>query len=208
MGSFLGESLRAHIGGNEVGQQLFLVGMLALHYLGLLAVIHIVVFRRRALSWQDLGLRPAAPEWYRRTLWVTLLTFALALVLMILVQRLVGRTFDNPQEAILAAEGLSPASFLGLLLVAAGLGPLVEELLFRGLLYAWLRRHLGVLISASISAALFASVHAIPWLMPSLFAIGVVLALLYERSGSLWPAIVVHGAYNAINLVLLALTIG
>ena len=207
LGPVLKEALRENFEGDAVSRQLFLVGMLGLHYLGLLAVIHIVVFRRRGLTWQDLGLRPAAPQWYRRTLWVTLLTFALALVLTILVQRIVGRPLDNPQDAILAADGLSLGSLLGLLLVAAGLGPLVEELLFRGLLYGWMRRHLGVLASASLSALVFASVHAIPWLIPSFFAIGVVLALLYERSGSLWPAIALHGTYNAINLVLLALTI-
>ncbi len=207
LSAVLKDSLREYFEGNALGRQLFLVGMLGLHYLGLLAVIHIVVFRRRALTWRDLGLCAAAPRWYRRTLWVTLLTFALALVLTILVQRLAGRPLDNPQDAILAADGLSPGSLLGLLLVAAGLGPLVEELLFRGLLYGWMRRHFGVLSSASLSALLFASVHAIPWLIPSFFAIGMVLALLYERSGSLWPPIALHGTYNAINLILLALTI-
>ncbi len=192
--------------GGAVTQQMLVVGFLGVQYLGLLAAIHLVVLRRRGLTWQDLGLRPVAPQWYRRTLWVTALTFALALVLSVLVQHLAGGPLDNPQEAVLAADSLSAGALLALLLVAAGLGPLAEELLFRGLVYAWARRHLGVAASACLSAILFASVHAIPWLIPSFFAIGVVLALLYERSGSLWPAVMAHGIYNAINLVLLALT--
>ncbi len=203
----LAQPLRALLGGIGVTPQMLVVAFLGLQYLGLLAAIHVVVRRRRGLTWQDLGLRPAAPQWYRRTLWVTLLTFGLALVLSALVQRLVGSSLENPQEAVLAAGGMSAGSLLALLLVAAGLGPLAEELLFRGLLYGWMRRHLGVLASASLSALLFAAVHAIPWLIPSFFAIGVVLALLYERSGSLWPAVVAHGSYNAINLLLLALTL-
>ena len=193
--------------GGGMTRQTLVVFFLALQSLGLLAAIQVVVLRRRGLTWRDLGLRPATPQWYRRTLWVTLLTFGLALVLSALVQRLVGSPLDNPQEAVLAADGMSAGAFLALLLVAAGLGPFAEELLFRGLVYAWMRRHLDVLPSATLSALLFASVHAIPWLIPSFFAIGVVLALLYERSGSLWPAVVAHGTYNAINLVLLALTI-
>ena len=199
--------LRPLLEGNEVSTQTRIIGFLGVYYLSLLPVIHVIVLRRRGLIWKDLGLRPAAPQWYRRAIWVALLTFALATVLSILVQRLVGRPLDNPQDAILAADGLSTGSFLAMLLVVAGLAPLVEELLFRGLVYAWIRCYLGILPAATISAALFASVHAIPSLIPSIFAMGVILALLYERSGSLWPAVIVHGCHNAITLVLHALTI-
>lgn len=207
LGIVLARPLQTFFGGTGVTRQTLVVFFLAVQSLGLLAAIRVVVLLRRGLTWQDLGLRPVAPQWYRRTLWVALLTFGLALVLSILVQRLVGSPLENPQEAVLAADNMSAGSFLALLLVAAGLGPLAEELLFRGLVYAWIRRYLGVLPSAGLSALLFASVHAIPWLIPSFFAIGMVLALLYERSGSLWPAVAAHGTYNAINLVLLALTV-
>ncbi len=207
LGAVLARPLQTLLGGTGVSRQTLVVFFLAVQSLGLLAAIQVIVLRRRGLAWRDLGLRPAPLQWYRRTFWVTLLTFGLALVLSALVQRLVGSPLDNPQEAALAAHNMSAGSFLALLLVAAGLGPLAEELLFRGLVYAWFRRHLGVLPSATLSALIFASVHAIPWLIPSFFAIGMVLALLYERSGSLWPAVVAHGSYNAINLVLLVLTI-
>lgn len=207
LGAVLAPSLQGFFGDGGMTRQTLVVALLAVQCLGLLTAIQVVILRRRGLTWRDLGLRPAAPQWYRRTLWVTLLTFGLALVLSVLVQRLAGSPLDNPQEAVLAADGMSAGSFLALLVVAAGLGPLAEELLFRGLVYAWMRRHLDVLPSAALSALLFASVHAIPWLIPSFFAIGVVLALLYERSGSLWPPVLAHGTYNAINLMLLALTI-
>ncbi len=43
--------------------------------------------------------------------------------------------------------------------------------------------------------------HGIPGLIPAIAALGVVLALVYEKSGSLWPAMVVHGTYNTVVTV-------
>jgi uncharacterized protein len=54
-----------------------------------------------------------------------------------------------------------------------------------------------------LSALLFAVVHGIPMLIPALLVTGLVLAWVYERSGSLWPPIVVHGAFNMVMVVVL-----
>ena len=75
--------------------------------------------------------------------------------------------------------------------------PIAEELFFRGLVHGALRRF-GVPLATVLSATFFAGVHFVPAAIPVLFVVGVVLALLYERTGSLIPGIIVHACINSL----------
>ena len=101
--------------------------------------------------------------------------------------------------------------FVGAALVA----PLVEETMFRGVLYRHLREasaRLGRATSAAASAAavslLFAAVHPQGWQgVPPLAALAFGFALAREWRGTLLPAAVAHGVNNAaITLLLVAAT--
>ena len=77
------------------------------------------------------------------------------------------------------------------------LAPVVEELLFRGLLYGTLRLCLGPLPATLLSAALFAVAHGYGVIgFASVFGSGVLWALAYERTRSLLPGILAHAAGN------------
>lgn len=81
--------------------------------------------------------------------------------------------------------------------------PIFEELAFRGLLFAMLRRRLEFLPAALISTSLFALAHgysAIGFI--SVFWSGFLWAWIYERTGSLIPGMVAH----AMNNLLVCLT--
>ncbi len=86
------------------------------------------------------------------------------------------------------------------------LAPLTEELFNRGLLQTsllawWGRRHRWAVIG-SVSV-FFALLHAgaVPWVaLPALALLGVVFGFLYERTGSLWPPMMVHAGFNALNV--------
>lgn len=95
---------------------------------------------------------------------------------------------------------------LGLTVIA--LGPILEEALYRGFLQSALvealgrRRRWGVVVGVS---ALFAVMHmgsVPPHALPALWALGIGLGWLYERTGSLWPSILVHAGFNAMNVAL------
>ena len=75
--------------------------------------------------------------------------------------------------------------------------PLVEEVAFRGVLFSTLRTKMGTAPAALLSAAMFAAVHGydmIGW--ASVFWSGLIWAVAYERTRSLWPAILAHGVNN------------
>ena len=83
-----------------------------------------------------------------------------------------------------------------MLVVAA---PLVEEYLFRGLVYRGLRRTTRPAVAVLASAAIFALVH--PLLsMPPVFVMGLFAAVAFERTGRLVAPILVHAVYNAVVL--------
>lgn len=83
------------------------------------------------------------------------------------------------------------------------LAPLVEELVFRGLLFGALAPRLGVLLGALVSALLFGLVHGDWVLFPALAALGFVNALLYARSANLTVAVALHGLNNALGAAFL-----
>lgn len=95
---------------------------------------------------------------------------------------------------------------IALVLVVASLGPLVEELLFRGVLLSALMQRWRVGSSMAISALLFALAHlpSMQWqwyALPDLALLAWALAWLRLRAGSLWPAVLAHGVNNLLAVV-------
>src|SRR6266850_3320083 len=82
------------------------------------------------------------------------------------------------------------------LVLAVVAAPFVEELIFRGMIFRSLRRNHGVIVSILASSLLFAVVHD-PLSVPPVFVLGCAAAIAFERSGSIWSTMLVHGAYNA-----------
>ena len=88
-------------------------------------------------------------------------------------------------------------------LTAAVAAPIVEETMFRGLLYSALRARFGIAVGACLSAAVFAAVHpTLPGGFLPIWCLGVALALVYERRGSLLPGIVLHGIHNGLIMMM------
>ncbi len=163
-----------------------------------------MVLRKYGLRWADLGLRPSSSKWI---LWGLALAVLLLLVVVlingILIPIFTDGEFHNPQLVAVAPDGFSWPALISMLVMAGVVAPFGEELVFRGLLFPWLRGHLGVIAAAVLSGLIFAILHGVPILIPALTAIGTALALLYHRCGSLWPVILAHGAFNSIMVILL-----
>jgi len=105
---------------------------------------------------------------------------------------------------------------LQVLLLASVAAPLVEETMFRGVLYRHLRdasAHLGltvsVLLSGTINAFLFAAIHPQGWVaIPALMALAYSFLLLREWRGSLIPSMIVHGISNGLVMLMLISLLG
>lgn len=107
----------------------------------------------------------------------------------------------NPRLATAPPEALG-----ALVLAVVVMAPLAEEALFRGLLYGGLRSRIGPVLAALVSAAVFGAAHMNGSLFLPLAVAGLLLALVYERSRSLWPSTVAHATLNGLA-VLMALLV-
>lgn len=104
------------------------------------------------------------------------------------------------------ANRLSPSSVperAWLLLAAAGLVPLAEELFFRGALWAWVGRATSLRLAGWVSAACFTLSHAEPRSWPALAVVAAALGLLRWWSRSLLPCILLHATFNATTLAVI-----
>jgi membrane protease YdiL (CAAX protease family) len=87
-------------------------------------------------------------------------------------------------------------------LLVAGIvvAPVVEEIFFRGFVFAGLAQRYDWRVAALISSGLFALIHFQPLAIPAIFILGCIFAYLYHRSRSIWPAVLMHVATNALAL--------
>lgn len=82
-------------------------------------------------------------------------------------------------------------------IAAAAPAAVAEELLFRGFLLTSLQQRLGNTDALAVAAALFAIIHLEPQQFFVYCVLGGACGLATVRSGSVWPAVVLHAAYNA-----------
>jgi len=110
--------------------------------------------------------------------------------------------FDVEQEQDLV-QRLREPGWQMIAIYAIAIAPIMEELTFRGFLYAALRQWIGRRQAIVFSALFFGIVHvqgSYAAVVP-LTILGLVLALLTERTGSLRPAMVAHGAFNLLTVL-------
>lgn len=106
-----------------------------------------------------------------------------------------ARTYTDKGSGLIGAVGL-------VVLLAVG-APLVEEMLFRGLLAGWARRRFGDWVSLAGTSLLFAAAHGQLVQFPGLVVAGLTFGFVAMRAGRLGPAIIAHVAFNATTVLYL-----
>jgi membrane protease YdiL (CAAX protease family) len=111
------------------------------------------------------------------------------------------------QDLVTLFQGGGDPIAIGLLVIAAVvLAPIIEELIFRGCLYRFLKSQTTVLPAQIASGILFSMIH---WNLLSflpLVLVGIFLARIYEKTGSILVAIWFHAFFNAFSLGILFVT--
>jgi membrane protease YdiL (CAAX protease family) len=100
-----------------------------------------------------------------------------------------------------SADGAWKLALVAIVVIGA---PLVEELVYRGLLQGAFIRRLNDWLAVVAVAAIFALIHFKPVEYPGLFAFGLVVGICAWRTGRLGLGIITHVAFNATGLALVA----
>ena len=148
-------------------------------------------------SARTFGLRPFKRSAYGWLALAFVAYYALAIVYSLV--------FNPPEEELPkelgADEGLGLAIATGVLLIV--IAPFAEEIFFRGFLYQAFRNSFGVWPGAILSGLVFGVIHFEFFKLVQLAILGVILALLFERTRSLWPPIMLHAINNTLAFIYL-----
>jgi membrane protease YdiL (CAAX protease family) len=127
---------------------------------------------------------------------VPILLLAPGLVLLAgWVNVIVMALFPMSADDIARFEAVMAPGAVSMLFTCVG-APVLEEMLFRGVILRGFLRRYTRSFSILWSAALFAIAHLNIYQAATALALGIVAGWLYERCRSLWPCILLHAAYN------------
>ena len=98
-------------------------------------------------------------------------------------------------------EDLILRSPLVMSILVGVVGPVGEEVFFRGFAHSALRRKFGFKKGILLSSLFFGVYHLIPWQIPYAFVAGLILAYVYEKTGSLYTCILFHVINNSAAVI-------
>ncbi|MBV9328369.1 MAG: CPBP family intramembrane metalloprotease [Chloroflexi bacterium] len=178
--------------------------------LPMLVFVYLRLIWPGALTWTDLGLKPLPLDY---TLRMGIATGLGGLVIIDIVGTLLTQVGLRPNQLaefeFVLSEG--PFAFVILLLAAAVVAPFFEELFFRGFLFGVYRRKQPLWLAYLVSSVLFTILHLEPnrmnlnqmaGLSVGIFMLAMLLAWLYQHTGSLYPGMIAHAINNATGLIL------
>ena len=194
-----------NLGGNPIGIAAFSLISYVITMVPAFLLIYFVAFKPRGLKFFDaLKLRTkTATSGPFKLILAGFLSWC-AIIPMVLVSALIASNFlgsqgsDNPvlSQISMVANSKNFAAIALLYFTVAAAAPFFEEIIFRGFLYSSLKMKWGIFPAILVSAFVFAFIHFDKGGALMLFALGPVLAVSYERSRSLLPAMIAHGLWN------------
>jgi len=105
---------------------------------------------------------------------------------------------DTAQQVMDKAGG----NLITTLILVGIVGPIAEEIFFRGFVLPGLIKRFGVTRSLLLSSLLFGIFHFDPGAIVPTFILGLALGWVYLKTGALWPAIFAHGLHNSLAIML------
>lgn len=171
-------------------------------------MVYLVFVRRHVLATGAPGIIEGVGLRFRPSdAWGILLGIASQLVLVNLVNWPLSRLFPgafDPDKVSERARDLVDAAggawMVVLALIVVVGAPLVEEIVYRGMVQSGLESQWGARASLVFTAILFAAVHLVPVEFPGLLSFALVLGWARLRTGRLGLPVVTHMAFNATGL--------
>ncbi|HKS28249.1 MAG TPA: CPBP family intramembrane glutamic endopeptidase [Pyrinomonadaceae bacterium] len=195
-GSVKGEELTRLIMSDKLAVLIQVSGVIPVHLLTLVLVWFVITNRGKRPFWRTLG-------WRFNNWWEPLLSVMMAVGLLAFGAELTRRYGGDPTD-IDQIINSSAASRLVLAFLATATAPLVEEIVYRGILYPALQRAIGVAWAVVAVSILFMAVHIAQYYnnISVIAAIGVLslaLTLVRAYTKSLLPCFIIHLVFNGLQ---------
>lgn len=163
--------------------------------------LYVVALRPLNLNWSHVGVRRFPKKYWLSIVGWSLGVIIISILIVILMDELISVSTGNSKTESLQSQ-LNIGTFLIGFISAAVISPIYEEILYRGFLYRYFRSKYGIKGGILISSLIFMIVH-IPTFntLPVNFVTGLVFAWTYEKTGSIWPGVLIHGTFNGIAII-------
>ncbi|MYL63445.1 CPBP family intramembrane metalloprotease [Bacillus hwajinpoensis] len=167
--------------------------------------VYFIALKPHRLGWNVVGMCPFSRAYWKWIIvWIVVL-IATSLLILILMDFLKIGLENRKTESM--KVNMTWVTFIIGFISAAIISPIYEEIFYRGFLYKWFRMKWGVGAGILLSSLIFTIVHIPTYnTLPVNFISGVIFAWTYEKSGSIWPGIIIHGTFNGIAVLLTVLT--
>jgi membrane protease YdiL (CAAX protease family) len=172
-----------------------ILGIIPAHFLTL-ALAWLIVTRGRRFSFRDvLGWERGGFRWWH---------YAVILAGFLVVAAGVEVYFPQEENELIRILQSSRSAVYVVACVATFTAPIVEEVVYRGVLYSGFQRKLGIPAALVLATVLFAIVH-VPQYYPSystiflLFILSLTLTSIRVKTGNLFPCIVLHTVFNGLQ---------
>jgi membrane protease YdiL (CAAX protease family) len=125
------------------------------------------------------------------------------LVLISLVSKAIFFEFSE-QDIVKGLRRLNNSTeLISVFIMIVIIAPIIEEILFRGLIYRVFKGILGPFFAAVLSSVLFSFVHLNLLSFPYLFIFGIILCVYYEKENTIIIPILIHSIFNLIMFTLI-----
>lgn len=167
--------------------------------------VYFVALKPQNLNWDVVGIRSFSKSYWK---WIIVWTVVLIVtsIFVLIVMDLFQVGVDNTKTESLK-QNVTWFTFSIGFISAAIISPVYEEIFYRGFLYKWFRVKWGVGAGMLFSSLIFMLVHIPTYnTLPVNFISGLICSWTYEKSGSIIPAIIIHGTFNGIAVILTSIS--
>lgn len=174
---------------------------------GLFLLIILIIMKVRRWKWSDFGWKEVKGRYVGSVLTFYILTWVINILYAVY---LVQQGFTPPENDVYSKLlGNATAITFCLNLILAGiLAPILEETMFRGIIFGSLQTYMGKWTAAAVTAAIFSGLHLQSYGFFPRFVLGMVLAYLVMKHKSIKPAVALHAVNNIVALILVAVSQG
>jgi membrane protease YdiL (CAAX protease family) len=176
------------------------LSMLPAHLLTLVLAWVVVTGRGKRAFWKALGW-----WWSPRYGFIADIAAAIGITLgLYAVSVALFYIFGNQETDLVRMLNSSQAARYGIVVMAVLTAPLVEEVVYRGVLYPALQQRIGRLLSVLGVTFVFAAIH-VPQYLPNYGAISAILILsltltfVRAYTGRLLPCVIIHTIFNSLS---------
>lgn len=160
------------------------------------AISSCLLFNPSKAHLENIGFRKVP---FFKTLGLVVFFWILSLVIFGLLVSLFGEFYGvQSQGSHLEIFGSSLIQKIGFALLAVIVAPILEEIIFRGIIFPWMMQWLPIPLAIILNGILFSLLHLEfqSWIAMSL--IGMMLAFLRYKTKSIYPSILYHFLNNSI----------